>query len=67
MRYLFYRNPKTKNEATQYSAVLDYCEFADIKVRSKRRAKCLPNAWNDIIGSPFRCWKRQRKTQWRGG
>ena len=65
----YYRFPKTKNEATQYYVVLDYCEFFQISVRSKRQAKVLPDLYtNDfnLVRPRTRNWKSQRKTQWRG-
>ena len=64
----YYRFPKTKNEATQYFGVLDYCEFFDVNVRSKRQAKVLPDLYNNdfnLVRSRTRCWKSHRKTQWK--
>ena len=65
----YYRFPKTKNEATQSYVVLEYCEFYQMNVRSKRQAKVLPDLYNNdfnLVRDRPRSWKSHRKTQWRG-
>jgi len=53
------RHPKTTQEkrANCYDR-----EF----VRGKRLPKQLPDAWDDKFVNHPRCWKNQRKTQYRG-
>lgn len=33
--------------------------------RASRRAHLLPTAWDDLTRHTERCWKRQRRTQWK--
>lgn len=57
--YRFYKHPKTLNEMKQNSGV-------DEKyVRGKRRVQHIPNAWDDIHRCVPKCWKSQRKTQYK--
>jgi len=36
-----------------------------VKIRSKRNEKAIPNSWDDIVASAERGWKRHRKTQYK--
>ena len=59
------RNFKTINEKKLYYITVEQREFATIAVRSKRRPKVLPQAYDDIPFDVSRTWKRHRKTQWK--
>ncbi len=64
MKCYFFRYPKTAGEMRQFYASTNNELGIRIKVRG-RRPKSLPNAWDDIYSKPQRCWKCQRKVQWR--
>lgn len=34
-------------------------------LRASRRAHLLPTIWDDLVRHTERCWKRQRRTQWK--
>ncbi|GAB2891123.1 hypothetical protein GCM10027180_21570 [Microbulbifer echini] len=64
----YFRHPKTKNEMKQYYASLENELEIPIKIRNRRRPKCLPNAWDDYFPSNItnRNWKLFRRKQWKG-
>lgn len=61
------RRPRTTQERRAYfhDEVSEY----GIRIRGRRSAHHLPNAWDDLVRSDVfdrKSWKRQRKTQWKG-
>lgn len=63
----FFRRPKTFAEMKANLMVEedDDLQYFNIKIRAKRRAKNLPNEWEDKQRSFERCWKKQRHTQYK--
>lgn len=64
----FFRYPHTKNEMKQFYASTTSELDINIKVRGRRRPKCLPNSWDDYYRSNMylRSWKVYRRKQWKG-
>ena len=60
------RRPRTTQERRAYF----HDEIAEygVRIRGRRSAHALPNAWDDICRSDIftKNWKKQRRTQYRG-
>jgi hypothetical protein len=68
----YFRHPRTTAEIRAWDDALDAADAAaeyggTLKLRRRRSAKMLPNAWDDIPRGDHdhRCWKRHRRTQYR--
>lgn len=66
----YYRAPKTTNEM-RWAHAWDDDEFAPVTgfARGRRKAKHLPNLWDDRMSHNDKCWKTQskRRHQWKNG
>ncbi|MHC4216756.1 MAG: hypothetical protein ACYSWP_25730 [Planctomycetota bacterium] len=64
MKAKFMRRPRTTQErrANGTRKVTNRCEY---KVRAKRNAVNLVDAWDDIWENTERGWKKHRKTQYK--
>ncbi len=61
-----YKTPRTRQEAAQAVATEEALEMGfHIKIRAKRNARNLPNAWDDKPCHSEKNWKRHRKSQWK--
>lgn len=60
----YWRYPRTLNESRLNQVVAD----EEPRARGKRTPASLPTAYDDLLRSSYddRCWKRYRKTQWKG-
>lgn len=60
--HIYYRHPKTTQEKRKSYDCPD-----EVKIRAKRNAKNLTDAWDDnfVEKSLYKCWKYKRKTQYR--
>ena len=64
--WCYYRNIKTTQELRINKAHYhEYREFECYGFRIRGRRKNLPDSWWDINRHLEKCWKRQRKTQWK--
>ena len=57
------RRPRTTQERRAYLR-----DESSVRLRARRSAKNLPNAWDDIVRSDIfdhKSWKRHRRTQYR--
>lgn len=67
----YHRCPKTTQERRMNGCRSDRHEESHYKyVRGKRRGKNIPHSWDDLAVSAWderRCWKANRKTQYRVG
>ena len=66
----WFRNPKTTNERRQWFSALEVAKEYPHKFKRPRASRSagyggLPDSYDDIHGSCYKCWKYYRKTQYR--
>ena len=63
----YMRHPRTKAE--KKANIYNKLEFDDLKIkfcRARRNSKNLPTSWDDVWKFNERCWKKFRKTKYKG-
>jgi hypothetical protein len=62
-----FRNPRTIQERREAVAVSSDPDLVavEVYVRRARSARSLPNDWDDEPRGMQRCWKEQRRTQFK--
>lgn len=63
----YWRSPRTTAERRVADAIEHDPDMRDlgIRIRGRRKNHALPSAWDDLWRDDQKCWKRQRRTQYK--